>query len=150
MPRLPKLIIKGDKELIRKLKRLGDKRKLKKVLRQATNAAAQQIVRGVRSVYPEDTGFSRKSVTKKIITTQSGYSAIVGVDANAVAIKPNGQKHIPHKIDHLIEFGWQEPDGTTVAGKHPLRRGFDGAKAAADAKFAEKAGQAIEKEAMRK
>jgi hypothetical protein len=150
MPKLPKLIVKGDKELIRKLKRLGDKRKLKKVLKQATNAAAQQIVRGVRSVYPQDTGFSRKSVTKKIITTQSGYSAIIGVDADAVMVKANGQKHIPHKIDHLIEFGWQEPDGTTVAGKHPLRRGFDSAKGIADAKFATKAAEAIEKEAMKK
>jgi hypothetical protein len=136
--------MKGDKALIKKLKRLGDKRKMRRVLRAATNASAQEIVKAVRKLWPTDSGLSKKSVIKKILKTKSGYTAIIGIDKDAGV-----PGHIPSNIDHLIELGWQTKDGVSVPAIAPLRRGYDSAKAAAEAKFASKAKEAIEREARK-
>lgn len=141
----PKLELRGHKELIRKLKKLGDRRKLKRVVRKATAAAAQVVVKGVRAEWPEDTGLSKRSVTRKVTSGRAGYNGIIGVDKAA-----GDETHVPSNIDHLIEFGWQTPDGTTVPAVAPLRRGYDATQAAALARFAEKAAQEIEREATRK
>lgn len=145
----PTLKLIGEKELIRKLKRLGDKRKLKRVLRKGTNAAGQVLVKSVRAGWPTDTGLSKKSVDKKVISTKAGYMVIVGVDRNATG-ESHGRKHVPSKIDHLIEFGWQTEDGTTVPGQAPLRTGYGAAEADAKRRFIAKAAEEIEKEARKR
>ncbi len=145
----PKIILKGDKELIRKLKKLSDRRQLKKVLRRATTAAAQVVVKGVRAQWPTDTGLSKMSVTKKIISTRAGFSAIIGIDA-AVVGRSHGREHVPSNIDHLVEFGYQLRNGTTVPARAPLRKGYDATKAQAEARFAEKATEEIEKAAVKR
>jgi hypothetical protein len=145
----PRIVVKGDKDLIKKLKRLGDRGKLRRVLRRATNASAQVIVRSVRNFWPVDTGLSKRSVTKKVIRTKGGYSAIIGVDSNASA-EAEGHTHVPSNIDHLVEFGWQTHSGLTVPAVAPLRRGHEAAKSDADATFARKAAEDIEKAATGK
>lgn len=138
-----RLIIKGEKELIAKLKRLSNPRAFKKVMRQSTNAAATPIVKGVRSEWPEDSGLSKRSVTKKIISKGRGnYTAIIGIDKAA-----RDEAHVPSNIDHLIELGWQTPSGRTVPARAPLRRGFEKSAAASRAAFEAKAAAGIEKEA---
>lgn len=144
MAKSPKLTLTGDKALERKLKRLGDRRKLKKVMRRATNAAATVLVKGVRSEWPEDSGLSKRAVTKKILSTKAGYSAIIGVDA---AVRD--EKHVPSNIDHLVEFGYQHTGGRTVPARAPLRRGYDKSQAEARRRFEEKAAEDVEKEATR-
>jgi HK97 gp10 family phage protein len=150
LPRSPKLTVKGDKALIKKLKRLGDRRQLRKVLRRATTAAAQVVVKAVRKQWPTDSGLSKRSVTKKVIKTKSGFSAVIGVDKDAEGAKPDGTPHVPSNIDHLIEFGFQHPNGTTVPARAPLRKGYDASKADAERRFIEKATQEIEREATRR
>ena len=147
--RKPKLVMQGDKALIKKLKRLGDRRKLKKVLRRATSAAATVVVKGVRQAWPEESGLSKRSVTRKIISTKAGYSAIIGIDKDAEGVA-NGRTHVPSNIDHLIEFGWQTPEGRTVPAVAPLRRGYDATADAARKRFADKAAEDVEKEAMKR
>lgn len=146
----PKITIKGQKELEQKLLRLGDARKMKRVLRKSTNAAGQVVVKAVRSNYPTDTGFSRRSVKAKVISTRAGYKAIVGVDRSAVMVRDDGTKHIPAKIDHLIEFGFMTDAGVSVPAAAPLRKGHAAAVTSAEARYAEKVGQEIEKEAAKK
>lgn len=151
MPRSPKIILKGEKALLKKLKRLSNRRAIKKVVRQATNAAGQEVVKGVRRIWnaeAKDTGLSARSVTKKIISTKAGFEAIIGIDKEAVGVA-RGKTHVPSNIDHLIEFGYQHANGTTVPAVAPLRRGYEASKDAAMAKFQDKATQAIEKEAAK-
>jgi hypothetical protein len=143
----PSLSIQGERALIRKLKRLGNVRQLKKIARRATNAGGQALVKAVRAEWPRDTGFSAKSVTKKVISTRAGYSAIVGVNARAETTGPDGKPHIPSKIDHLIEFGFQHRNGQTVPAHAPLRRGYNRGKAQAEATFKSKVAVELEKEA---
>lgn len=146
----PRLVMKGEKALIKKLERLGDRRKLRKVIRRATNAAAQVVTKSVRGFWPEATGLSKRSVTKKVIKTKSGFSAIIGVDKNAQGVTEDGRPHVPSNIDHLVEFGYQLADGTTVPAVAPLRRGYDAAAGAAEVRFAQKAAEDIEKEATKR
>lgn len=148
MPRSPKLILKGETALIKKLKRLGDRRKLKKVVRRATTSSAQVVVKGVRQKWPVESGLSKKSVTKKIISTRAGFSAIIGIDKDAIG-EAHGRQHIPSNIDHLIELGFQHPGGKSVPAVAPLRRGFEASKHAAEAEFERKATAEIEKEAKK-
>jgi hypothetical protein len=152
MSRKPKLEIQGDKALIRKLRKLGDRRQLKKILRRATNAAAQVVVKAVRAEWPTDSGLSKRSVVKKIVSTKAGYSAVIGIDKEAAEPRRGGSDefHIPSNIDHLIEFGWQTPDGKTIPAVAPLRRGYDAAKDEAEKRFAEKVKQELEKEATKR
>lgn len=152
MARSPQLIIKGEKALIRKLKRLGDRRKVKKVMRRATSAAAQVVVRGVRQIWrseAKDTGLSARSVTKKVISTKAGYTAIVGID-KAASAEVDGHTHVPANIDHLIELGFQHANGTTIPAVAPLRRGYANSRQAAMREFEGKAASDIEKEAAKR
>lgn len=151
MARKPKLELQGDKKLIRKMKRLGNKKILRKVVRQATNAAATPIVKAVRSIWhneARDTGLSEKAVTKKIVRTKSGFTAVIGIDKD-VSGESNGHVHIPSNIDHLVELGYQLKGGTTVPAVAPLRRGYESGKAASLAAFESKAKEALEKEATK-
>jgi hypothetical protein len=137
--------LRGHKDLVRKLRRLGDRRRLKRVVRKATAAAAQEVMKAVRREWPEDTGLSKRSVTKKVVSGRAGYSGIIGVDKAAA-----DATHVPSNIDHLAEFGFQHTNGTTVPARAPLRRGSEASRAAALAKFADKAAAEIEKEAAKR
>jgi hypothetical protein len=119
------------------------------VIKAATTASAQEIVKGVRKFWPEDSGVSKRAVTKKILPTKGGFTAIIGVDKD-VSAEVRGRQHVPANIDHLVEFGFQHVSGQTVAAVAPLRRGHAASKAAAEAKFASKAKQALEREAAKK
>ncbi|HEV7299211.1 MAG TPA: HK97 gp10 family phage protein [Tepidisphaeraceae bacterium] len=149
-------VIKGDKALIRKLKRLGDKKRMRRVLKKATNASATPVVKAVRKLWPEDTGLSKKSIAKKVIQTKGGYAAIIGIDANASAPRAGrsasgkGSQHVPSNIDHLVELGYQTKDGQSVPAVAPLRRGFDASSAKAEQIYADKAAKEIEREAMKR
>lgn len=149
MPSRPKLTLKGDKALIRKLKRLGDRRKLRKVMRRAVTAAAQVVVKGVRKRWPTDSGLSSRSVTKKVFKTRGGFGAVIGIDKDAEGVT-HGRKHVPSNIDHLIEFGWQTPEGKSVPAVAPLRKGYDDTADAARRRMVEKATQEIEREATKR
>jgi hypothetical protein len=149
----PRLILKGDKELIRKLKRLSKPRQIRKVLRSATTAGGQVLVKHVRRIWnaeAKDSGLSGRSVAKKIIKTRSGFSAIIGIDKDAASEGEDGKRHVPSNIDHLIEFGFQHRSGKTVPAVAPLRRGYESGKAEAERVFATKAAKEIEKEAAKR
>ena len=144
MARGAPLKLTGDKQLIKKLRKLGNVRVLKRVVRKAVNAAATPVVKAVRKEWPQDSGLSAQSVTKKVVSTRAGYVAVIGIDAKA-----RNETHVPSKIDHLIELGWQTPEGTSVPAIAPLRKGFEKAHAAAEAKFASKVAQEIDREASK-
>lgn len=152
MARSPKLVIKGEKALLRKLKRLGDRRKIRRVTRRATSAAAQVVVMGVRQIWraeAKDTGLSARSVTKKVLDTKAGFTAIIGIDKDASG-EAHGHAHVPSNIDHLIELGFQHANGTTVPAVAPLRRGYANTRRAAMQQFQDKAAADVEKEAARR
>ena len=136
--------INGTDELLAKLKKLSDKRAVRKIFRKTVNAAATPVVKAVREAWPKDTGFSAKSVTKKIFAKPAGYTAVIGVD-KAARSEAHGHPHVPSKIDHLVELGYTLPDGTVVPAKAPLRRGFEAGEAAANAQFGSKMGAEVDK-----
>jgi len=141
----PKLVLKGFNELDAKLARLGDPKKTRRITKKGTTAGATVIAKGVRRAWPRLSGFSAKSVEKKIFPGRVGFTAIIGIDANA-----QQGRHIPANIDHLVEFGFQRPDGTTVPAKAPLKTGFEATRDAALAAYTSKTTAELEKEAMKK
>jgi hypothetical protein len=140
--------IRGTKELIERFKKLGNPREMKKILRKTVNNAANPVVKAVREAWPKDTGFSAKSVTKKIVAGNTGYTAVIGVD-KAAQTEVAGHLHVPSNIDHLVELGYTLPDGTVVPAKAPLRRGFEASGAVAEAQFTSKMGAEVDKAALK-
>lgn len=123
------------------------------MLRNATNASAQVVVKGVRRIWraeATDTGLSAKSVTKKIVAKEAGFTAVIGIDATAVGVSSDGTRHVPSNIDHLIEFGFVHRSGRQVPAVAPLRRGFESSRHAAARVFELKVKKEIEKEATRR
>lgn len=136
-----KLVVKGERELLAKLKNLGGAG-AKRAARKAVNAGTQPMLKAVRAAAPVETGALKKAMAKKITGKGFNVNGIVGADANYVG--DDGRK--PVKYDHLVEYGHKGPDGTVPP--HPfIRSGYDVSVAAAREKYAEKLASEIEAEA---
>jgi hypothetical protein len=149
MGKSPEIKLFGEKQLMKKLKRLGNPKYLRKTLRKGTDAAATIVVKGVRKRWPQRTGLSAKAVTKKILSGRTAYTALIGIDQKIRGKNPDGSPHWPANIDHLIEFGHKNPDGSMAPALAPLRKGYEASSAAAEQKFLSKVAAEIEKEATR-
>ncbi|MCE9553424.1 MAG: HK97 gp10 family phage protein [Planctomycetes bacterium] len=150
MSRLGKLKMTGDKRLMKKLEHLASQKAAKRMLRTSVNAAATPIVKAIRSQEPVRTGLLKKAIKKKVVRGRNefGYTAIMGADAN-VQGEINGKPYKPANIDHLVEFGAQLANGTTIPAQAPLQKGFDAGVGAASNAFNAKLKQKLEAEAKK-
>ena len=141
----PFIKVSGDKKLIKKLKELGNPKLAKRILKKAINAAARQVVKAARQNIESDTGALKKSITSKVVGKSFRYTAIIGADT-AVVSEDGGK---PSNYDHLVEYGFQHPNGTTVPGRSFLRKGFESAAPAAQKMLEDKIAKEIEKAATK-
>ena len=97
--------LSGVQDIKRKLKKLGD-RTQRKVVRNATSAAATVIVKEARRLAPKRSGLLKKSIIRVVRTyKRSGIIwAGVGIDKNAQGTA-DGRKARPVNYAHLVEFG---------------------------------------------
>ncbi len=140
----PNIKVQGDKQLIAKLKALGDEKLAKRILRKAVNAAGQQVVKAARANVQSDTGALKKAITKKVVGKNFNYSAIIGADVAARGPEVDGTVRMPANYDHLVEFGYQHASGKTVPGHSFLRKGFDQSVKAAQDMLDDKLAKGIE------
>ena len=145
------LNFRGIREAGKALRSL-DSRIGNKVLRKATNAAMNPIVKAARAQVGQDirgsfgwhkTGKSSKFITKKVKRyRERGYYGVVGAQSKpekSVVVSYHGKlrKHDPAKISHLLElghavrFGKNRPVVGRAKGKHSLKRAADIAAPAA-------------------
>lgn len=141
----PRFVIKGHKELLRKLKKLGSESIAKRVLRKVTNAATTPLLRAVRENIPVRTGALKKSIAKKITGRRFRYNGIVGSDLSKKLL--DGEP-VARQL-HLVEEGFEHVGGVVVAGQHPLQRGFDSSHKACESVYAQRLAEEIEKEALK-
>ncbi len=147
MPLRPMAKVEGDKALIAQLKAMGDYKAAKKILRKAVTKAGQAVVKEAKALVPRDTGFMRKNITKKVIGKEGHYTAIVGVSGKAAKPAPEdgGRQYIPSYVDHLVEYGFQHPNGTMVPAQSFIRKGLDNAADTAIAAMNDKIKDEIDK-----
>ena len=108
----------GDKQLIKQLESLtSSSRELRRQKKSIVQKGLTVLKRAVKRVVPVDDGDLRKSITTKLLLNYEALG-IVGVDKNYVSVDEDGQKSIPVAYDHLQEFGYTLPNGTSVPGKH--------------------------------
>lgn len=146
----PYINVEGDKKLIAQLKAFGSKTTAKRLMRKGIASAGQVVVKAAKSNVPKDTGTLKKSIKKKVIGKGFGMSCLVGADAKVLGPYKGKRQLIPSYYDHLVEFGFQMPDGKTVPAHSFLRKGFNESKKAAQAAFESKLKEAIEREAAKR
>jgi HK97 gp10 family phage protein len=137
--------IDGDKALRKMMQQLPDKL-VRKVMRQAINAAATPVLKAARSNAPRDKGVLLAGLAKKV-KTYSKSMTIVGL------IGPISRS-APHA--HLVEKGTeprtQKKTGRytgRVLGSHFLQKALEENEAAALSTMKAKLSQAVPKEAAR-
>lgn len=98
------LKLTGDKDLIKRLKRLGST-VARRVVRQSTTAALTPMVKAMRREAPKDTGTLKKSIGKVVRTyRRSGVVwGAVGPRKGFETANPDGSARIPTKYAHLVE-----------------------------------------------
>lgn len=98
--------VTGLKDLNAKLKEFGP-RVYKRVMGTALKAAAVPILETARSLVPEDTGLLRESLTSVIrkYDNTNTVVAVLGPDRKVQAVLPDGSRHIPANVAHLVEYG---------------------------------------------
>ena len=156
-----KTTIKGEKELIAKLKKLGSKTAAKRVLRRAASAAITPLRRSVKSKVPVDTGHLKKAIKSKVSMRGFGVWAGVGVDADYAVRASDGTKLTrdeqkarlgqrkskrekiikPANYDHLVEFGTEDAPARPF-----LRPGYDAAKGQMRKTYQEKVADGLARE----
>ncbi len=147
----PRFVIKGHKELLRKLQNLGSASTAARVLRKVTNAATTPMLKAVRDNMPVASGGLKKAVAKKISGRNFKFNGRVGVDTSKMTT-PTGEHEKPERVArhlHLVEKGFEHIGGKVVPGQHPLQKGFDSSQAQCLAVYEEKLAEAIESEAKK-
>lgn len=104
----------GDKELVGKLSKLGD-RVYKKVVGQASRKAFAPVVKTAKSLAPKETGLLKKSMGVKqkkypragrivtLVGPRTGFGTTVTTEGPDG--KPRETYRDPVKYGHLVEFG---------------------------------------------
>lgn len=115
--------VRGANELIRQLRELGDKLQ-KKVMRQAFNEAASQLLNDAKSRAPADTGRLRNALKMRRATIRRGsVRSGIYADLGEKREDTNGAYYAP-----FVEFGsTRQTEGgvTTVAAQPFIRPAFD-------------------------
>src|SRR4051812_20572613 len=122
-------VLKGDKQLERLLRGLGD-RVQRKVLRAAVSAGATPVVKTAKARARKRSGLLKKSLGKKVVTNKRTQSATAIVGARKSVTGPNGER--PARYLHLVEKGHIGPGGQYVPGQPFLEPAFDEAKPRAE------------------
>ena len=144
--------LKGDKELKRLLKELGEK-VAKRANRQGVNAGANPILRAARKSAPVATGLLKKSLIKKVKTYKSGNAvAVIGPsrEVSSVIKTPSGKtkKHVPANIAHLVHDGHGGPH--PAKGNPFLRRAFEATVQKALGIWKQKVWEVLQKEVAKR
>ena len=131
----------GNKQTQRMFAKLPEK-VARKPVRKAVNAASQVTLKKFRQNLPKDTGDTKRSAAKKIVTSKDKLviTGIIGSDR---------KKDKGGRILHLIENGYIRKDGVFVPGKHPLKRAKESTKTERAKAFGTKLGNEIDKEAIK-
>lgn len=111
---MPKQVgIIGEKELLKRLDRLGSQGARNRIVRPAVNEAASKINKKAKSLAIEETGLLRKSIGVKRATKRGVVFAVVGprhgfkreVERTTEGGERKTSLSDPTKYAHLIEFG---------------------------------------------
>jgi HK97 gp10 family phage protein len=149
-----KLVIKGDKALIAKLKALGP-RIANRVARRAVNLATTPILQAAREHAPitdeqsKIPGLLKRAQAKKISGHGLRYNGIVGADADVSATNEAGKTMYPVFYDHLVEMGHLGPDGVEVPAHPYLRPAWEESIGTARAIHERELAAGIEREAAK-
>lgn len=139
----------GDKELTRLLGTLGE-RVQRKALRSAVSSAASPVVKAAKAKAPRESGFLKKALGKKVVTSKDKQTAIAVVGARkSVRGTFKGKPRNPSRYLHLIEKPHIGPGGQYVPGQPFLEPAFNETKAQAEDVMATKLKQAVEREAAK-
>lgn len=110
MSKYKKFSIKGDKELIRRVKKLSDKRKVK----QAVALSANDVMRKAQAKAPVDTGHLKESInvkevtqTKAIIIANSDYSGYVEFGTRYMRAQPYMRPAVKEVVPEFQEQLWK-------------------------------------------
>ena len=144
--------IKGMDKLKKKLERL-ERRGAKAVVRKAARAGGTVLLRGVRSSVPVNEGLVKKMMALKVSNRGLSATSIVGADVarlqNAANAPEESPEHRPSNIDHLLEYGHVNRDGSFTPPTGFMRYAADATMPAAEAAYTSKLASEIEREAMR-
>ena len=124
---------KGFKELVALLKDYGPKI-AKPAIRKAVRAGGTVLKSAVKAETPVEHGDLKKA--QDVVVRNRGYrfTAVIGADVAKLQEK-HGQDHTyPTNIDHLVEFGHANADGSFTPPAGYMRRASAAAMGAAQAK----------------
>lgn len=144
--------IQGMERLKKKLNRL-ERRSAKAVVRKSARAGGAILLKGVRASVPVNEGLVKKMMTLKVSNRGLSATSIVGADVaklqNAANAPEESPEFRPSNIDHLLEYGHTNPDGSFTPPTGFMRYAADAYMPAAEAAYVAKAASEIEKEASR-
>lgn len=140
--------IRGAQKLLKKLDYL-EKKGARRALRKAVSAGTTVLKQGVREETPVDKGYLRKAQDSKVSGRGLSLSGKVGANVAKLNEESSQDAGRPTNIDHLVEFGHANTDGSFTPGSGYMRRAAAKSMPAAEARFTEKLAEEIEKEAMR-
>lgn len=135
--------LKGDKQLIKNLEKLG-LTVGNRVVRRAANSAMGVMVKAAKAKCPKDTGTLKKSLGKKAKTYKNnGITWVaVGPRTGFETIGEDGKKNDPNKYAHLVEKGTYKTKAQPF-----LRPAFDETKGKVLKDLEAKIKQGIQREA---
>lgn len=110
--------IKGMSTLLRNLQHLGDQVG-GKIGKKAMTKALTPMLKDARQGIPVETGFSKKSLAKKVLfyKTSNVVLGLIGADKAYRTFRKTNSKgkkmyHAPARILHLLEFGTERAPGS--------------------------------------
>ena len=100
------LKLEGADELVQTFRRLTRGMR-KRALRKALGKGAKPIYDQVRATVPKRTKALRKSIRRKVKMYRDGESgfAMIGPDAAAQYVGPDGRRNVPNNYFHLVDQG---------------------------------------------
>ncbi len=136
----------GDKKVIRALGRLADRAR-RRIVRQATTAAARPILKEAKSRVVRETGLLRKSLVlrSKANVRLGSVFVTIGPLRGFFGRGPDGRERRPIKYAHIVEFGSQ-----TTAARPFMAPAFHAKRAEGIAKGSAILVKGIEREAAKK
>lgn len=111
MARNARVIVTGDKKIDRALRKLGDEKRAKSIVRKSIRAGLKPILVAAKANAPKDTGDYRRAIKIRTVRTRKGIKLIVALIAKDLA-SPGQAAAIEFGTDHT------EPQA-------PFRKAFD-------------------------
>lgn len=94
--------IEGFDELFRSLS-THRQRVRSAIARKAVNAATKIVAKEAKRRVRVRTGLTRKSIGRVLRNYKGNYVGIVGPRRETVGVNPDGSKHVPANIAHILE-----------------------------------------------